>query len=629
MGIVPILIIFPFLIALLIPLVEKRTRDITVYLGAGGVMLLTAVLLVSWAQSGTWAIEMFYETGILDHVMMLGEIFLMCLIVFMSFRYRKYPVALLSVVQTALVIWTENQADMKEAAHMQADGLAMVMCLIIAVIGGFICIYAVGYMKGYHKHHKECKDRSGFFLSMLFVFLGAMFGLVLSANLIWMYFFWEITSVISFLLIGYTKTEEAIHNSFTALWMNLLGGLAFAAGIAVLAFQTGSVQLSDLVSGGNTIALACLAVAALTKSAQMPFSGWLLGAMVAPTPSSALLHSATMVKAGVYLLIRMAPVMSGTMTGTMVSIIGGFTFISASMMAIAQSDAKRVLAFSTISNLGLIVACAGIGMDETVWGAIFLMIFHAVSKSMLFQSVGAVENSIGSRNIEDMHGLILKMPKLAYVMGIGIAGMYLAPFGMLISKWVVLRAFVDSRNILLVIFLAFGSATTMLYWTKWLSKLIALHRSRDKVEDVTKAGEYLSMYVHAALMLLLCVLLPVMASHVINPITGHLFGGNHPVLSMGVLTTMAIMLVSVIGVPAIMFLVTRRAKKDYVPIYMSGINAGDNRYFINSMGEEEHLYITNWYLRHTFGRRRLMNPSLIFSAGWLIVMLCLIIGGAL
>lgn len=125
-----------------------------------------------------------------------------------------------------------------------------------------------------------------------------------------------------------------------------------------------------------------LAFAGLTKSAQFPFSKWLLGAMVAPTPSSALLHSATMVKAGVYLLLRLAPVMAGNGAGIMVSLIGGITFFVASVLAITQSDGKSVLAYSTISNLGLITACAGVGVAQTVWAGALLMIFHAVSKSL-------------------------------------------------------------------------------------------------------------------------------------------------------------------------------------------------------------------------------------------------------
>ena len=160
----------------------------------------------------------------------------------------------------------------------------------------------------------------------------------------------------------------------------------------------------------------CLSLAGMTKSAQLPFSTWLLGAMVAPTPSSALLHSATMVKAGVYLLIRISPALEGNLVGIIVSSIGGFTFIMASMMAIAQNDAKKVLAFSTISNLGLIVACSGIGVEETVWAAVFLMVFHAVSKSMLLQSAGATQNTLGSTHIEDMCGLSILVPTLSYIM---------------------------------------------------------------------------------------------------------------------------------------------------------------------------------------------------------------------
>ena len=421
--------------------------------------------------------------------------------------------------------------------------------------------------------------------------------------------------------------QEAVGNSFCALWMNLLGGLGFAVAIMLMAQMEGSLQLLDVVSTGALLPLMCLSLAGLTKSAQLPFSTWLLGAMVAPTPSSALLHSATMVKAGVYLLIRISPALSGNLVGLIVSSIGGLTFIMASMMAIAQNDAKKVLAFSTISNLGLIVACSGIGVEETVWAAIFLMMFHAVSKSMLFQSVGATENTLGSRDIEDMHGLIIRVPRLAYIMGIGIAGMYLAPFGMLISKWVALKAFVDSGNVILVLCIAYGSATTMFYWTKWLSKLLCRHIPRDTVKDVTRKDEYLSMLFHACVMLLMCLLLPLVARWLVNPIVRQLFGNSTDVLSMSVLTTMAVMLVSSFVVPAAMFFISRRSHTELVPIYMNGINEGDNRFFTNSYGEKEHLYLSNWYLRFEFGRRHLRIPSLIIASAVLVIGFCLVIGG--
>lgn len=633
MGVIPILIAWPALAAVVLPLVRSRkARAAVVYAAAAGMMLLAAVLLTAWLSAGRQTLFLAPEsiyTNYLDLAMLAGEFVLMGLIIALSIRHRKYPVILLSAGQTLLVAWSEIFYPVEKTTHMRVDGLAMLLCIIAAFVGGFICIYAVGYMKAYHEHHKEYKDRSGFFFSMLFLFLAAMFGLVLSENLVWMYFFWEVTSVVSFLLIGYTRTEEAVHNSFRALWMNLLGGFGFAIAIVYSAATGGTVQLTDVVMSGAAIPVVLLAFAALTKSAQMPFSSWLLGAMVAPTPSSALLHSATMVKAGVYLLIRLAPALAGTLGGMMVAFIGGFTFIVASMMAIAQNDGKKVLAFSTISNLGLIVACAGIGVEETVWAAVLLMIFHSVAKSMLFQAVGSIENSLGTRDIEAMHGLLLRLPRLTYIMGIGIAGMYLAPFGMLISKWVALKSFVDADNYLLVLFLAYGSATTMLYWTKWLSKLISLHHTKEPVTDRTHRDQYLSMFVHAGATLLLCLVFPWVSSRIVDPIVRTLFGASHEVLSMNVLTTMAIMLVSVLFVPTLMFILTRTTHRDYVPIYMGGANVGDNTYFVNSYGEPEHLYLSNWYMRFEFGMRRLMRPSVIVSAGTLVVMLCMVIGGAL
>ena len=197
--------------------------------------------------------------------------------------------------------------------------------------------------------------------------------------------------------------------------MNLLGGLAFAGALIWLASTGGGMELDKLIATGGIIALVpavLISFAGITKSAQFPFSSWLVGAMIAPTPVSALLHSSTMVKAGVYVMVRFAPVLQGTTPGYMIALVGGFTFLLASAIAISQSNAKKVLAYSTIANLGLIVACAGIGTYEAIWAAILLIIFHAVSKSLLFLCVGTVEHQIGSRDIEDMNGLITRMPKV-------------------------------------------------------------------------------------------------------------------------------------------------------------------------------------------------------------------------
>lgn len=630
MYLIPALALIPLLGAIFIFLDhDAKSRGYIIYGTVALMMACTIMLVGQWILQGGQPWHFYTHTEWLDHIMQAIEVLLMLFIIYMSFKYKKRWVCILSIVQTILTLWIEQTIPLIESTHTTVDSLALLMCVICAFVGGLIGIYSVGYMKSYHENHRGVTDRSSLFLALLFVFMSAMFGLVLSSNLIWMYFFWEITSVISFLLIGYTRTEEAIDNSFKALWMNLLGGLGFAVAIGLCAIQSHSVQLDQIVSNGNLMVIGMLCLAGLTKSAQLPFSTWLFGAMVAPTPSSALLHSATMVKAGVYLLIRLAPALYGNLCGTVVAFIGGFTFITTSMMAIAQNDAKKVLAFSTISNLGLIVACAGIGVEQTVWAAIFLMIFHSVSKSMLFESVGATENSIGSRDIEHMHGLILRLPKLAYIMGIGIAGMYLAPLGMLISKWVALKAFVDSGNVLLVIFIAFGSASTMFYWTKWLGKLIAMHKPSKPEKDATRKDEYFSMSVLGVIMILLCLLFPLLAGFVVNPVVLSLFGATQDVLSMSELTTMVIMVCSVLLVPSMMFLITRMAPRDYVPTYMNGINMGDNSHFVDSMGEPKKLYLSNWYLRFEFGRRRLLKPSQVVAASVLIVTFAILLGGVI
>ena len=174
----------------------------------------------------------------------------------------------------------------------------------------------------------------------------------------------------------------------------------------------------------------------------------------------------------------MAPVITGTTVGLMVALVGAVTFLVGSLAAITTSDAKKVLAWSTVANLGLIVMCGGIGTYQAVWAGILLIIFHAVAKCLLFLCVGVVEHRLHSRDIEAMSGLILNMPRVAVMMLIGMAGMFLAPFGMLISKWAVLKAVVDAYPSLSV-FIVFGSAATLFFWVKWMGKLLEVVQPRE------------------------------------------------------------------------------------------------------------------------------------------------------
>ncbi|MBQ6464621.1 MAG: NADH-quinone oxidoreductase subunit L [Pseudobutyrivibrio sp.] len=636
------LICLPFLWAILPAVIHNsKCRAFFVYLGCGIVIALSVFTAIQWFLAGglTMDFDLPYRE-VFDEVILVGDIFLMCLITYLSFKYKKGVISLLAIVQTVLVAALELFGpEVSETSALRFDWLTLVMILIIGVVGSLIGIYAVGYMHGYHiHHHKELTDRRSFFLAMIFVFFGAMFGLVFSQSLIWMYFFWEITSVTSFLLIGYTRTDEAINNSFKALWMNLLGGCGIAAAIAIGILALGTVNLYDLIdyaigdpTGLVLLPIACLAFAALTKSAQFPFSGWLLGAMVAPTPSSALLHSATMVKAGVYLLIRISMAMADNYVGNMVALIGGFTFLAASCLAISVSDGKKVLAYSTISNLGLIVACTGCGYEETIWAAVFLVIFHAVSKSMLFQCVGAIENTTGSRDVEDMQGLISLFPKLAVVLMIGIAGMFLAPFGMLISKWAALKAFIDTSSVyvstLMVLFICFGSATTMFYWTKWMSKILGAS-GKEKSRDLTKKNEYISMFFHAVMMIALILGFPWLSANVLKPMTNEMFGTDVQVISYQNIIIMIVLLVGVFVIPAINYVLTKNTKAKQVITYMGGANCGDNFNFVSSTGDPKEMHISNFYMEDIMGEKKLFTPAIMISTFIIIVYMIIVIGGA-
>jgi len=378
------------------------------------------------------------------------------------------------------------------------------------------------------------------------------------------------------------------------------------------------------------IPVTLFALAALTKSAQFPFSRWLLGAMVAPTPSSALLHSATMVKIGVYMLIRLSPMLYGTFTGVMITVIGGFTFFAASLLAITVSDGKKVLAYSTISNLGLITACAGTGTTEGVWAATMLILFHAVSKSLLFQTVGDIENCMHSRDIEDMHGLIIKLPRLAFIMIIGICGMFMAPFGMLVSKWAALKSFVDSNSVWLVLFLVFGSGSTLFYWAKWLGKICTVIHQSYELEDITPKSEMISLVPLTCMIIIMCFAFPWMSNTMIQPILNEAFHKNIPnVIGGSDVIIMMIMVGMIFAIPIGSRFLAIGKKNKMTMSYVAGVNAGDDRHFIDSFGKERALYMSNWYMTEYFGEDKLLMPSIAISAVIVVVMLIIVIGGAI
>jgi len=496
------------------------------------------------------------------------------------------------------------------------------MALIIGIIGTLICIFAIGYMKDFQRHHHDQPDRRPFFFFLLFAFLSAMFGVVFANNLVWLYFFWEVTTACSFLLIGYTRTQEATQNAFRALELNLIGGIGFVIALCILVYCAGTVEMDKLFVISKAAALvpvALLSFAGLTKSAQLPFCDWLLGAMVAPTPVSALLHSSTMVKAGVYLVLRFSSILQDTSVGLVIALIGGVTFLITSLIAITENNAKRVLAYSTIANLGLVILCAGIGTDKAVWAGILLIIFHAVAKGLLFLCVGTVEHRKHSREIEMMEGLITSMPTMATFMLIGMAGMFLAPFGMLISKWAVLKALVDASPLLAVL-VAFGGAANLFFWVKWMGKLLlAITPPTGEEKDVSRE-EFFSLGTLAVLTVAVCALFPWIATYFIEPYLLSQYG-TQVSLSAGNITIMSLMLGLVLLFPLISINYDRNTKR--VAPYLGGANTDTPGTFKDSLGNSRPYAMKNYMLEEFFAEKKLYPWGIRVSLFLLIVMLVL------
>ncbi|MDL1872766.1 putative monovalent cation/H+ antiporter subunit A [Deltaproteobacteria bacterium PRO3] len=292
------------------------------------------------------------------------------------------------------------------------DGLSLLFALLITGIGTLIVVYAGAYLKG--------DPRLGRFFLFLLAFLGAMLGLVLADNLFLLFVFWELTSVTSYLLIGFDHEREASREAaLQALLVTGLGGLAMFAGLILLGQMGGAWSFHELASRGAALrehplylpALLLVLAGAFTKSAQFPFHFWLPSAMEAPTPVSAFLHSATMVKAGVYLLARLSPALGGTEAWVgIVSTVGAATFLVGAFTALQQSDLKKLLAYSTVSALGLLTWLLGWGEALAVQACMVFLLAHALYKGALFMAAGTVDHETGCRDVTRLGGLFGKMP---------------------------------------------------------------------------------------------------------------------------------------------------------------------------------------------------------------------------
>ncbi len=295
---------------------------------------------------------------------------------------------------------------------LRLDGLGLLFCGLILGIGVLIVLYAAYYLPR--------EDRLGRFYAMLLAFAGGMLGVVLAENLLLLVVFWEVTSLSSFLLIAYKfEAREARVAARMALAVTGGGGLALLAGVLLLGQVAGSFELTEVLARGDVVRanalypviLVLVLLGAFTKSAQFPFHGWLPAAMAAPTPVSAYLHSATMVKAGVFLLARLYPVLSDTgLWMVLVGGVGAVTFLYGAYVALLKDDLKGLLAYSTISHLGLVTLLFGLDTKMAAVAGVFHIINHAIFKASLFISAGIIDHEAGTRDMRRMGGLWRLMP---------------------------------------------------------------------------------------------------------------------------------------------------------------------------------------------------------------------------
>ena len=535
-SLITLLFVVPVLISLLLLVVPRSLAKPLVITTA---LLLSAVSVYLFIN--TEGVYYFGVPAYVNDIVGVADIILLIFFGWIAIKRRSWIVGLMSLLQLGGLLYLLNSMPAHHSLQFMADKLSLFMFLLINVISGIIAVYSLRYINEEH-----CSPfRKKYFLSTIFWFIAVMNLVVSSDNLEYFFLFFELTTLASFLLIGFRKDEVSVKNSLTALWMNQIGGLAILAAIFFIHHNGyGEATFSNLLANAKAetilLPLALLSIAALIKGAQMPFSKWLLGAMVAPTPVSALLHSSTMVKIAPFIILRLSPALKDTPVANVIIALTGFVFIAAAIGALSQDNFKRILAHSTIALLALMIMMAAVGTPVTIVASLILVLFHGISKSMLFLNAGILEKVFHLKQSSDMDRLGETGPFTALVITIGFMSLLLPPFGAFIGKWMSIESLgalaTDKKMLgaLIMVAVAGGGAVLSLLYFKVMGLLIARTGKEDKI-NFEKTGPFyaITTYLLLGLLLVTVVGLPLLLNNYFSPVATQIAGTPVAIVTEG------------------------------------------------------------------------------------------------
>ncbi|MEA1891839.1 MAG: proton-conducting transporter membrane subunit [Campylobacterota bacterium] len=486
MSISSLLIISPIFFALVMMNTDLRARNILAILF---VIILSALSLMNIAMYVTP-----FE-GKISHsfhnVFIVIDTLLLLYFLVQGLLSKNYLVGGLAIVQMILYSIVLYMPSALTSSDIVIDNISSTMFLVINIVGGIIIIYALKYI--------ESEDFTRFkkngFIAILFFFLAVMNFIVSTNNIEVFFMLFELTTLSSYVLIGYRRDKLSTKNALQALWMNQIGGVVILLALILSISQYDTIYFDILIANIDELYLlpiVLLAIAGFVKGATIPFEKWLLGAMIAPTPVSAILHSATMVKIAPYLMLKLAPAMSGFVSVT-ITLIGTFVFLAASLLALSKDYFKEILGLSTIALLALMMALAAVGTLEATTACLIFILFHAISKALLFLQAGILEKNFHLKYVDDIDGLINHSPLVVFFIIVGFASLTLPPFGAFIAKFMAIESISDMINtnplyVIAIIFIALGSVFLTLLYFKVVSKLFA--KDMDKKYSHVEISKY-------------------------------------------------------------------------------------------------------------------------------------------